>query len=135
MKVDGRCHCARIVYEADVEPGTVAICNCSDCQMMSGSAFRMTISCPIGSFRIISGAPKLYVKVSDSGIKRVHAFCENCGGPIYSALAEQAETVSLRVGALKQRHELGGPRRQIWTKRRFDWMPPIDRAQEFEGQP
>ncbi len=41
MKVNGRCHGARIVYEADVEPGIVAICNCADRQTLSGFAFRM----------------------------------------------------------------------------------------------
>jgi hypothetical protein len=35
---------------------------------------------------------------------------------------------------LKQRYELGRPARQIWTRRRFPWMPSIDGAQEFNGQ-
>jgi len=28
MKVDGQCHCGAIVYEAEVEPGTVGLCHC-----------------------------------------------------------------------------------------------------------
>jgi len=35
MKVQGRCHCGEITYEADVEPGKVNLCHCRDCQMLS----------------------------------------------------------------------------------------------------
>jgi hypothetical protein len=134
MKVEGQCHCGAILYEAEVVPGTIAICNCADCQTQSGSVFRMNISAPATQFHLLKGSPKKYVKTADSGAKRVHAFCDNCGGPIYSSAAENPQSYSLRVGALKQRYELGRPARQIWTRRRFPWMPSIDGAQEFNGQ-
>jgi hypothetical protein len=135
MKVEGQCHCGAIAYEAEVEPGTIAICHCADCQMQSGSVFRTNISAAADQFHIIKGIPRKYIKTSGSGAKRVHAFCENCGGPVYSSAAENPQSYSLRVGALKQRYELGHPARQIWTKRRFAWVPQFDWAQEFEGQP
>jgi hypothetical protein len=40
MKIDGSCHCDRISFEAEVDPATVVICHCTDCQTLSGSAFR-----------------------------------------------------------------------------------------------
>ena len=43
MKVDGQCHCGAIVYEAEVEPGTVGVCHCLDCQRLTGSLFRANI--------------------------------------------------------------------------------------------
>ena len=42
MKVDGACHCGRITFEAEIDPERVRICHCSDCQVLSGSAFRIT---------------------------------------------------------------------------------------------
>jgi hypothetical protein len=38
MKVHGACHCGQIRYEAEVDPQKVNLCNCSDCQVLSGSA-------------------------------------------------------------------------------------------------
>ncbi|RQR22833.1 GFA family protein [Burkholderia sp. Bp9143] len=135
MKVDGRCHCGAITYEAEVEPGTIVICNCTDCQLQSGSIFRTGIPAPAEKFRILKGSPKKYLKTCDSGAKRIHAFCGNCGGPVYSSAVENPLTYTLRVGALIQRYELGRPVRQIWTKRRLPWMPSLDGVEEFDDQP
>jgi len=135
MKVEGQCHCGSIVYEADVEPGTIMVCHCADCQMLSGSAFRMNIPAAAATFRILKGTPKKYLKVAASGARRLHTFCDACGGPVYSSAAENPRSYSLRVGALKQRYELGQPVRQIWTKRRMPWLPHLDGTEEFEGQP
>jgi Glutathione-dependent formaldehyde-activating enzyme len=52
MKVQGQCHCGAIRYEAEVEPDTIAICHCLDCQRLSGSAFRANVPAPADGFRI-----------------------------------------------------------------------------------
>src|SRR5689334_18981220 len=39
MKIDGRCHCGEITFEAEVDPDALHICHCTDCQTLSGSAF------------------------------------------------------------------------------------------------
>ena len=43
MKVEGRCHCGKIEYEAEVDRTKVQICHCLDCQTLTGSAYRVTI--------------------------------------------------------------------------------------------
>lgn len=135
MKVDGKCHCGAIVYEAEVEPGTIGICHCSDCQQLTGSPFRANVPAPAAGFRIIEGQPRQYIKTGNSGAKRIHAFCENCGSPVYSCAIENPQSYTLRLGALKQRNELGRPARQIWTKRRLSWITSLADVPEVEGQP
>jgi hypothetical protein len=135
MKVDGQCHCGAIAYEAEVEPGSITLCHCTDCQRLTGSAFRANIATAAGAFRLLRGTPSTYVKTAASGAKRVHAFCGNCGGPVYACAENDPQSYSLRVGALNQRHELGAPARQIWTRRRFGWLPSIDAVPGMDGQP
>ena len=50
MKIDGGCHCGYIAYEAEADPAKAMICHCTDCQTLSGSAFRTVL--PIG--RVLS---------------------------------------------------------------------------------
>jgi hypothetical protein len=85
MKIDGRCHCGEITFEAEVDPNALHICHCTDCQTLSGSAFRANIPAPAEHFVLLSGTPRTYIKTAESGNKRLHAFCGTCGTPIYSS--------------------------------------------------
>ena len=77
MKIDGGCHCGYIAYEADADLGAAIICNCTDCQTLSGSAFRTVLPTREGSFKLRSGELKIYVKTSESGTARPQSFCPN----------------------------------------------------------
>ena len=55
MRIDGACHCGAITYEAEIDPAGVRLCHCTDCQTLSGSAFRVTVSATNGSFTLLSG--------------------------------------------------------------------------------
>jgi hypothetical protein len=133
MKVDGACHCGKIAFEGEVEPGTIGLCHCADCQKQTGSAFRANVAS--GEFRLLRGSPRVYIKTADSGARRQHAFCGDCGTPIYAAAELDPTSWSLRVGTLNQRYELGAPRRQIWTKRRLGWVCDLADVPAIEGQP
>lgn len=135
IKVDGRCHCGAIAYEAEVDHGAMAICHCADRQMLTGTAFRANIGASAASFRLLAGTPQRYIKTAESGARRVHAFCSTCGTPVYSCAVENPPSYSLRVGALRQRDQLLPPARQIWTKRRLPWVTALADVPEVTGQP
>ena len=125
MDVHGSCHCSRISYEAEVDPQSVGICNCTDCQMLTGSAFRVTVAAASTHFRLLTGEPTTYIKTADSGAKRRHAFCPTCGSPVYACAATDAPaSFSLRVGCLKEKAQLP-PRRQIWCSSALEWVKGI----------
>jgi hypothetical protein len=81
MKVDGCCHCGRITFEAEVDPDKVLICHCTDCQTLSGGAFRTVVRVPANAFRLLSGKPKVYVKQADSGNRFAKLFATNAAVP------------------------------------------------------
>jgi hypothetical protein len=65
VRVEGRCHCGEIAYEAIVEPGRVTICHCADYQALTGSAYRATVPASAESFVLRSGQPRIYVKTAE----------------------------------------------------------------------
>ena len=79
MHIDGACQCGNITYEAEIDPAQVAICHCTDCQMLTGSAFRITVLTPRTNIRLTGAEPKVYTKSGDNGRKRLQFFCGNCG--------------------------------------------------------
>jgi hypothetical protein len=125
MKVEGRCHCGRITYEASVDPETATLCHCTDCQMLTGSAFRATVRAPSATFTLLTGQPKIYIKTADSGARRAHAFCPDCGTPIHASAVDEPPTYSLRIGCLAQRAALR-PRRQNWCQSGLDWAMNLE---------
>lgn len=133
MRVTGQCHCGAIAFEAEVAPGAVGICHCADCQKLTGSAFRTTVAAR--EFRLLRGEPRAYVKVADSGARRVHSFCPTCGTPIHACAEINPDRWSLRIGTLDQRHEVGRPARQIWTSRRLAWVCDLAEIPAIDLQP
>jgi hypothetical protein len=125
MKVQGSCHCGQITYEADVDTESVNICNCTDCQMLTGSAFRVSVHAPKAAFRLLTGRPKAYVKTAESGTRRRHSFCPDCGTPVCSSAdSDDPPTYSLRVGCLKQRTELP-PKKRNWLRSALAWAQNV----------
>ena len=126
MRVNGACHCGQVTYEAEVDPGRSGICHCTDCQALTGTAFRVSLPTVPGTFRLLTGTPSVYLKTTaDSGIKRRHAFCPNCGSPVYaSADEDNPPTRTLRVGGLAQRDQLA-PQRRIWCQSALSWSQDI----------
>ena len=84
MRIDGGCHCGAITYRAEIDPGRVGICHCTDCQALSGAPYRASVVCEEADLTLLTGTPATYVKTADSGRKREQAFCRDCGSPIWS---------------------------------------------------
>ena len=144
MKVEGGCHCGAITYEAEVDPEGVLACHCSDCQTLSGAAFRTIAPVLDGSFRLLSGDPRVYVKIAESGRERIQTFCPTCGTPLYSGTGAGTGSAPgsgihgdlyLRVGTIRQRDRLA-PKGQIWCRSEQSWLGglgTIPRARKQEG--
>jgi len=135
MKIDGRCHCGYIAYEADVDPEKVMLCHCADCQTLSGSAFRTVVFTRENTFKLLSGELKIYVKTGESGTKRPQSFCPECGTPIYSSTTGEGPKVHvIRVGTVSQRDQLI-PKLQLWCRSSQRWLHDLGSIPKLETQP
>jgi len=130
MKIDGRCHCGYVTFEAKADPETTTICNCTDCQTMSGAPLRAVIVTPPGTLVLLSGKPTEYLKIADSGNVRPQAFSPYCGTALYStSTGDESKT----LGALRQRNELM-PRRQIFVRSQQPWVNDFNSIPKFDGE-
>lgn len=134
MKIDGSCHCGFLTYEGETDPERVLICHCTDCQTLSGSAFRTVTPVASDSFRFLSGEPTVYVKTAESGNEREQTFCPKCGSPIYSAApGEGPKDLYIRVGTTRQCDQLV-PKAQIWTRSEQHWLVDLASFRKIEKQ-
>jgi hypothetical protein len=124
MQIHGSCHCRSVQYEAVVDPERTTICHCTDCQNLTGSAYRVSVPAVEGTFRLTLGKPSVYVKVGDSGARRAQAFCPNCGSPLYTYAADNPKIYGLRVGCVSERKVLV-PMKQKWCRSALRWTESL----------
>ena len=131
MKIDGHCHCGIVSYRADIDPGQVSVCHCTDCQALTGSPFRVTVICAGEQVKLTGKAPKVYAKRGDSGRTRFQHFCSECGSPLFTSGEGGPDDWGIRWGSIRQRDQIK-PMRQIWCGSAVSWINDIT---ELPGRP
>jgi hypothetical protein len=134
MKVTGGCYCGYLSFEGEADPDKTSICHCTDCQALTGTAFRVNVAIPDSSFRMLSGEPTTFIKIGGSGAKRQQGFCPKCGTPLYStAPGDGPKAYIVRVGTLRERDKFT-PKVQNWTRSRQPWVTELASVRAVEKQ-
>ncbi len=126
-KITGGCHCGHVTYRAEIDPASVRICHCSDCQKLTGTAFRSNVaSVPGTTFALTGAAPKIYVKTCrrSGNKKRARRFAPNAArrSVFWSSPELKPEDVyRLTLGGIDQRAALPAPGQQIWCRSALSW--------------
>jgi hypothetical protein len=132
MQVDGQCHCGGISYLAEIDPQRVAICHCTDCQIFSSSAYRLSVRTGRDKVRI-TGTPKTYAKTAESGAVRLQHFCGDCGTPMFTSGTDvDVGDRGIRWGTIRQRNQLP-PARQIWCSSAEPWVSDLTKLPGTEA--
>jgi hypothetical protein len=132
MKIDGNCHCGKITITAEVDSSTTMACHCRDCQILAGGPCRTGVPAKAENV-IIEGEPTEYIKIAESGRKRVQGFCGVCGTSLY-ATGEDKTRFVIRLGFLKQRDQLV-PTKHIYQDSSASWLKKIEQHRWFAKMP
>jgi hypothetical protein len=132
MSVNGHCHCGAVSLKADVDPARVFVCHCADCQVLTGSAFRVVAPVMPGSLQV-TGNVKGYARTADSGAVRWQYFCPECGTPLFAGSQDGAGLATVRVGVLSERDRLS-PTAQLWRRSALPWVDELGGVAACERQ-
>lgn len=129
----GGCACGAIRYETNGEPIVALHCQCLDCQKRSGTGHSSYLVFPAREHVKITGEAKRWNIAGDSGSQKFHAFCPNCGTPVYLTFAAN-DAIAIHAGSLDDASTFRpqivtyGTRAQPWdaldgTLKIFERMP------------
>ena len=76
-KHTARCACGAVKFEFDTNPTFVAVCHCLDCKKSSGGEAATFFAVPEEDFTLISGEPKAFHYIAQSGKGLDRNFCPN----------------------------------------------------------
>jgi hypothetical protein len=133
MNIDGQCHCGRVSYQAEVDPKRVWICHCTDCQILTGSPYRITVICSREQIRMTGKPQKIYAKIGDTGRARFQHFCPDCGTPLFSSgNDEKSDDWGIRWGSIRQRDRLK-PTLQLECAMAVPWINDLETVRSYPG--
>ena len=133
-KHHGRCACGAVQFGFDTDPDFIAMCHCLDCKKASGGEAAVFFGVPEDDFALESGYPRPFHYVAQSGNGLDRNFCPQCGARVLTTnLKGFPRTVFVQLGSLDDQAGFA-PRMEIFTKRRLDWVNPLDLPQ-FENMP
>jgi len=98
-KQKGGCACGAIRYETSLEPEFSIICQCRQCQRITGSGHATSFAVKTES-TTIEGDIKYYELTADDGNKVSSGFCANCGNPVLKKTAGYPQFIYFHAATL-----------------------------------
>lgn len=136
----GGCACGAVRFQCSVEPMAMYNCHCLGCQSASGSIFASLLVLPLD--RISSnGRQQYFSRIVEGGRHDRHAFCPDCGSPLFAGSAVLPNLLLVHAVALDHSAWFN-PVADIWTIDAQPWstmdrhIPKVYRAPPLlENQP
>jgi hypothetical protein len=116
----GGCACGAVRYSV---PGPTLVeihCQCIDCQKRSGTGHGSYLIFDKRADMVLTGTVKTWSVPSDSGSLKSHAFCPECGTPVYVTLADRPANVCIHTGSLDEPARFA-PQFVVYARRAQDW--------------
>lgn len=130
----GGCACGAIRYEIAGAPVAQLHCQCRDCQKRSGTGHSSYLVFAQRSGMAIAGAAKEWRVAGDGGNEKAHAFCGDCGTPVYLAFPAMPEVIAVHAASLDDPSRFK-PQTVTYTVRGHGWDTIDGELVRFERMP
>ena len=131
---EGGCLCGVIRYRLSGDPLTLYACHCTDCQALSGGAFRLTMAVLRADLELTRGEPERFTYTLAGAAPRHATRCATCSVGLWAEPPRLPTVVLLRPGTLDERGWLR-PVAHIWVRSAQPWFRIPEDALVFECQP
>ncbi|WAK02469.1 GFA family protein [Methylobacter sp. YRD-M1] len=115
----GQCLCGSVQYEIKGEPQLSFLCQCRQCQRITGAGHSAEFVVP-DEIVSLSGELKSYEMKSDNGNIISSEFCPNCGNPVLKKSSGYPGLLFFHAATLEN-PESFKPQRVFWASSSQPW--------------
>lgn len=115
----GGCMCGAVQYAVKSEPRLSFLCQCRQCQRITGTGHSVEFVA-LETDTIISGGLKFYELTADSGNTVTSGFCPTCGNPVLKKSSGYPGVLFFHAATLEN-PGLFKPRKVFWHASHQPW--------------
>lgn len=123
LPMTGGCGCGAVRFKVTAPLVDALYCHCKRCQRRSGTAASASAIPKPGTFQLLSGEDSLHTWTPDGGWEKW--FCGKCGSAVFSRHPDDADRMSIRLGAFDDDPGIR-PRRRQFVAYAAPWEPIPD---------
>ena len=117
--ISGRCMCGAVSYEIKGDPQTSLICQCTQCQKITGTGNAPQIAFSHNTFEL-EGNLSYFKQSADDGNIVSNGFCPSCGNPILKNTTAFPDQIYIHVGSLDD-PSIFQPEFVVYSKSGYSW--------------
>lgn len=133
MERTAQCSCGQLSVTVEGDPELVVLCNCTQCQRRTGSAFGIGAYFKRDRVTAISGERTIFERSSDSSRTAKAHFCPACGTTVYWQLEMWPDTYGFAVGCFSD-PSFPQPQISAWSVTKHEWVELPSDCREVEKQ-
>jgi hypothetical protein len=130
----GGCACGAVRFETRSDPVVSLHCQCRHCQQRSGTGHGSYVVFADRANMKISGQAKTWSVAGDSGAEKSHAFCPNCGAPVYLTFPAKPQMIAIHAASLDDPSQFN-PQMVTYTASGHAWDTLNTALKKFERMP
>lgn len=130
----GGCACGAIRYTTTSTPVVESHCQCRECQRVSGTGHSSYLVFADRDAMTIDGQASIWRVAGDSGQEKSHAFCPDCGAPVYLTFSRMPDLVAVHAASLDDPGRFN-PAMVTYTVRGHSWDTLDPALQAFAKMP
>ncbi len=116
---EGGCRCGQVRFRISAPPLVTAVCHCTECQHMTGSAFSLSAAIPTEAFAVTQGEP-VEGGARTPGLSHLH--CPHCMSWLFTRMTGMDMFVNVRATLLDQPGEWATPFVETFTNEKLPWV-------------
>lgn len=117
---EARCACGQLEARCEGEPAFVSLCNCTQCQRRTGSAFGVAAFYTHETV-VLTGEATEFTRGADSGYDVSFRFCPKCGTTVYWYPARLPAMVAVGLGGFAD-PDFPTPKQSVYEEHKLPWV-------------